>query len=87
MYTPEGQFVEEYGQGQLVYPVGIAVDEEGFSLVTEHNSTSSRLQIFDSSHHLVRTVTGLYNNSYDVTISKDGGVYVADCNNKKLVIY
>ena len=78
--------MEEYGQGQLVYPVGIAVDEEGFSLVAEYNNTSSRLQIFDSSHHLVRTVTGLYN-SYDVTISKDGGVYVADYNNMKLVRY
>ena len=86
VYTPEGQFVEEYGQGQLVHPTGIAVDEEGFSLVTEQNSTSSRLQIFDSSHHLVRTVTGLYN-SYDVTISKDGGVYVADYNTMNIVIY
>ena len=86
VYTPEGQFVEEYGQGQLVYPAGIAVDEEGFSLVTEHNSTSSRLQIFNSSHHLVKTVTGL-NESHDVIISKDGGVYVAEYSNKKLVIY
>ena len=86
VYTPEGQFVEEYGQGQLVYPVGITVDEEGFSLVTESNSTSSRLQIFNSSHHLVRTVTGL-NESHDVIISKDGGVYVAEFGNKKLVIY
>ena len=86
VYTPEGQFVEEYGQGQLVSPAGIAVDEEGFSLVAEYNSTSSRLQIFDSSHHLVRTVTGL-NHLLDVTISKDGGIYVAEQSNKKLVIY
>ena len=86
VYTPEGQFVEEYGQGQLVHPAGIAVDEEGFSLVTEHNGTSSRLQIFDSTHHLVSTVTGL-NYLLDITISKDGGVYVTEYGNKKLVMY
>ena len=38
VFTREGTFLEEYGQGQLTFPAGIAVDEEGYSFVVEYGS-------------------------------------------------
>ena len=86
VYTPEGQFLREYGQGELTQPSGITIDEEGFSLVTEWNGSSSRLQIFNSDDQLVNTLTG-FNHSFDVTLSKEGILYAADHSNKKVYKY
>ena len=80
VFTREGQFLEEYGQGQLTHPSGIAIDEEGYSFIGECNSTSSRLQIFDPSHKLVKSLSG-FNKAQNVSLSKEGFILVCDRNN------
>ena len=86
IFTREGQFLEEYGQGQLTRPTGVAVDEEGYSFVVEYNSTNSRLQIFDPSHTLVKSLSG-FNYPQDVNLSKEGFIFVCDCNNSRILKY
>ena len=86
VFTREGQFLEEYGQGQLTNPSGIAVDEEGYSFIGEYNSTNSRLQIFDPSHKLVKSLSG-FNYAQDVSLSKEGFILVCDHSNCRIQKY
>ena len=86
VFTREGKFLEEYGQGQLTRPAGVAVDEEGYSFVVEYNSTNSRLQIFDPSHKLVKSLSG-FNYAQDVNLSKEGFIFVCDYNNCRILKY
>ena len=86
VFTRQGQFLEEYGQGQLTRPAGVAVDEEGYSFIVEYNSTNSRLQIFDPSHKLVKSLSG-FNNPFDVNLSKEGFVFVCDYSNCRILKY
>ena len=86
VFTREGQFLQEYGQGQLSCPAGVAVNEEGYSFVVEYNSTNSRLQIFDPSHKLVKSLSG-FNYAQDVNLSKEGFIFVCDYNNCRILKY
>ena len=86
VFTRQGQFLEEYGQGQLTRPAGVAVDEEGYSFVVEYNSTNSRLQIFNPSHKLVKSLSGFYY-PFDVNLSKEGFIFVCDYSNCRILKY
>lgn len=86
VFTREGKFLEEYGQGQLTYPASVAVDEEGYSFVVEYNTTRSRLQIFNPSHTLVKSLSG-FNNPFDVNLSKEGFIFVCDYSNSRILKY
>ena len=86
VFTRKGKFLEEYGQGELTYPTGVAVDEEGYSFVVEYNSTNSRLQIFDPSHTLVKSLSDFYY-PHDVNLSKEGFIFVCDTNNYRILKY
>ena len=82
MFTPEGTYIGEYkGQGvDIKCPAGIAVDPEGYVFVSEYNSTSSRLLVFDPQRQLVNTIQG-FNYGVGVVLDKDGYVFVCDYNN------
>ena len=78
IFTLEGyHYLQTYGDKNLMYPSGIAIDEEGYSFVAEDNGTSSRLQVFDPQHNLIKTITG-FKGSEGVTITRDGTVLIGD---------
>ena len=41
VFTPDGKYVTQYGSGQVAYAAGIAIDEEGYSFITEYYNESS----------------------------------------------
>eukprot|EP00731_Ephydatia_muelleri_P032775 Em0024g319a len=71
VFTPEGTYVRSYGD--VKGPTGIAIDEEGYSLVTEYC-----LSIFDSQGHKVHTVGNLILLFGVMLDPKSGSVYVAN---------
>ena len=84
IFSPGGEHLGQYGNGNLTSPSGIAIDEEGYSFVVENNSTSSRLQIFNPEHTLIKTVTG-FNYSEGVVIANDGSILVSDRGNYRIL--
>jgi len=85
VFMREGKFLEEYGQGQLTGPAGIAVDEEGYSFVVEFRS-NYRFHIFEPSHKLVKTLSG-FSSPTHVSINKEGFIFVCDGNNHHIQKY
>ena len=81
VFTPDGKYVTQYGSGQMASAAGIAIDEEGYSFVTEYDS---QVFVFDPQHQLL---TSYQDFGYPVGISfdKEGFLYLADsCNNRVL---
>ena len=84
IFNREGDLMlQPYGKGNLSSPWGIAIDEEGYSFIVEYNGTSSRLQVFDPDHKLMKTVSG-FNYSEGVVIADDGSIFVGDGNNYRI---
>ena len=83
VFTPKGNFVSQYSSGIIHYPVGIAIDDEGFTFVGEYNS--SRLIILNAQHQQVH----IQNFSYvaGVCTDKDGNVFVCDYHNCRVMKY
>ena len=75
VFTPEGNFVAQYGSGIIQYPAGIAIDDEGFTFVGEHNR--SRLIILNAQHQQVHTIQN-FQDVAGVCTDKDGNVFVCD---------
>ena len=74
--TKEGLIVRTYGDGDLKDPGGIAINGEGYSLVTDFR----RLSIFDPQGNKIHTVQYL-NNLKGIALDPngDGSVYVTNC--------
>ena len=77
IYTIDGRKIEEYGNGLICGPGGIAIDKYGYRYVTEY-SFEGRLVIFNREGQVVSTSDPL-NYSMGVCIDTDGSIYVA-CN-------
>ena len=84
IFSPGGEHLGQYGNGNLTSPSAIAIDEEGYSFVVEYNGTSSRLQIFNPAHTLIKTITG-FSYSEGVVIANDGSILVGDRNNYRIL--
>ena len=84
VFTPEGQYIHQYGQSHLNEPRGIAIDLIGNSLVT--NSNSNSLTIFDPHGNYIHSIVGL-NGPLGVAVASNGSVWVADTYNNRLVKY
>ena len=84
IYSPSGEHLGEYGKGNLTNPSAITIDGDGYSFVVEYNSTSSRLQVFDPDHNLIKTATG-FNYSEGVAIGNDGSIWIGDRNNYRIL--
>ena len=84
VFTPSGQFVRKYDQTNLNGPIGIAIDSAGYSLVA--NNSSHSLSIYDPSGRFIHSIER-FKHPWDVSVSPDGSVWVADAGNSRLVKY
>ena len=83
-FTPEGQYIRQYGQSHLNGPCGIAIDSAGNSLVV--NNSGHSLSIFDSRGNYIHSIGG-FSWPVGVAVASNGSVWVADKNNNRLVKY
>ena len=84
VFTPEGQYIRQYGQSHLNVPCGIAIDSTGNSIVV--NNCGHSLSIFDPHGNYIHSIGG-FNYPNGVAVSSDGSVWVADHANNRLVKY
>ena len=86
VFTPEGIYVRSYGDVYVLKgPTGVAVDEEGYSIVcdTERNS----LFIFDPQGNNVSTI-GNFNQPQGVILDPNSGsLYVANSGANNVLKY
>ena len=86
VFTADGKYLEEYGNNALKNPTGIAIDEEGYSIVTDYYNSNtsycySHFHVFDPEHKKVHSVQN-FKRAYGVALDKDGCIYIADHDNR-----
>ena len=75
VFSPNGENLRSFGQGQFEYPLGVAVDGEGNILVTDFNTDIDHIQLFTSDGHFLSSV-GTYGS--DIAFNTNNNkVYVA----------
>ena len=80
VFTPQGQYVTSYNS-RVSSPAGIAMNDEGYTLVAEYYySSASRLCILDSQHQVINS-TRLVQNATGVTVDKEGSIYLCGYSN------
>ena len=84
VFTPSGQFIRQYDTTHISHPVSIAIDPSGYSLVADYGNGT--LSVFDARGVFIHSVGGL-NHPHGVSVANDGGVWVADTGNNRLVKY
>ena len=84
VFTPEGQYIHQYGQSHLNNPYGIAIDSAGNSLVINRDGNS--LSTFDPHGSYIHSIRG-FNDPVGVAVTSNGSVWVADTSNNRLVKY
>lgn len=86
IFKPDGNFVREFGShgdeaGELFSPRGISVDDQGNVLVAD---SQNRIQVFRPDGTFVSLIDSQkdpISEPYNMTVTKDGHVYVADFKN------
>ena len=71
VFSPRGDYITEYGRGQLDIVWFIAINEEGYSFVSDCDT----LSIFDPQHKRIFRTENIA--SRGVALDKDGQIYVA----------
>ena len=84
IFTPEGQYIRQYGQSYLSKPFCIAIDSAGNSLVTSYARNS--LSFFDLHGNFIHSIVG-FNMPVGIAIGFNGSVWVADTHSNRLVKY
>ena len=82
VYSQSAEYLREYGRGQLTDPWGIAIDEEGYSFVSEYKD-GGQLKIFSPDGELIHSVGNLHY-SAGVCIDKDGNIFVTSLADRKV---
>ena len=82
VYSQTGKFLRDYGKGHLKSPWGIAVDEEGYSLVSEY-IRGGQLKIFSPEYKLIHSIGNLQL-SAGVCIDNDSNIFVTSQSDKKV---
>ena len=78
VFSPRGDYITEYGGGQLDRASYIAINEEGYSFVSD----GSTLSIFDPRHKCKCRIGKI--DSTGVALDKDGHIYAANSNKKEI---
>lgn len=90
-YTPDGRYLGIFNKGKLRGPAGVTADRQGFILVTEKYSNQVTVFYKDGVfiHKFGRygPAVGQFNAPYGIALGKNGNVYVADCNNKRVQVF
>ena len=91
VFTPDGKYVTQYGSGQMTRATGIAIDEEGYSFVSDYyNSNSSynysSMFVFDPQHQLLTSYQG-FRHPFGICFDKEGFLYLADSGNCRVLKY
>ena len=84
VFTPEGQYIRQYGQSHLNGPCGIAIDSAGNSLVI--NRSGNSLSIFDPHGNYIHLIAR-FKYPIGVAVASNRSVWVADTDNHRLVKY
>ena len=74
VYSQTGEYLRDYGKGKLQNPFGIAVDEEGYSLVSEY-IRGGELKIFSPEGKLIHSVGNLQL-SIGLCIDNDSNIFI-----------
>ena len=82
VYSADGKFLRQYGEGILNKPCGITVDEDGYCLVSEYRS-AGQLKIFDPQGQHVHSV-GNFERSSGVCIDNESHIFVTSEGDKKV---
>ena len=82
VFSQTGENLRDYGKGQLQNPFGIAVDEEGYSLVSECKY-GGQLKIFSPEGKLIHSVGNLQFSS-GVCIDNNSNIFVTSEINMKV---
>ena len=86
VFTPDGKrgLFAYSANGSVVYPTGIAMDDEGYRFISDSNHHC--LRILDPTGREIHRCIGL-NFPYGVVVDPFGFVYVADSSNYRIVKY
>ena len=91
VFTPDGKYVTQYGNGQMSGAAGIAIDEEGYSFVTDYYNSNpsynySQVFVFDPQHQLLTSYQN-FRNPVGICFDKEGFLYLADSTNCRMLKY
>lgn len=86
VFSPDGKrgLYSYSTDGSVVYPTGLAMDDEGYRFVADSNH--HYLRILDPSGKEIHRCEGL-NFPYGVAIDTSGHIYIADSSNYRIVKY
>ena len=85
VYSADGKFLQQYGNGILIEPCGITVNEDEYCLVSECRS-GGQLKIFDPQGQHVHSV-GDFRNSSGVCIDNESHILVTSESDNKVYKY
>ena len=89
-FTPDGQFLQKFGTGQLQYPISIAIYGD---MVYVAECDHHRVSVFSSEGKFLKSfgmkgeAQGQFNDPRGVTVDANGFVLVADCNNNRVQVF
>ena len=89
-FTPDGQFLQKFGTGQLRYPVSIAIHGD---MVYVSERDDHRVSVFSSKGQFLKSfgkkgeAQGQFNIPRGVTVDANGFVLVADVDNHRIQIF
>ena len=83
VFTKEGVYVRTYGDPKD--PIGIVIDGEGYSIVSERNGNC--LSIYGPQGNKIHTVSNLKHPWYTALDHRDGSVYVANNDTSTVLKY
>ena len=85
VFQQNGQFIRQFGNGIVKVPEGIAVTSDGHIVVTSYGA--NKLSIFTQDGQCVHEVTDIgLNCPFGVAVDSDGLIYIADSNNRRVVV-
>ena len=85
VFTPTGQFIRRYNTTRDVSKYGTVIDSSGYSFVI--SSSNGTLSVFDRKGKLIHSVGGFIHPCGISVSPTDGGVWVADTDDDRLVKY
>ena len=86
VFSPEGKYLTQYGHGKMMGPAGIAIDEEGYSFVSEYSGHQYRVLVFNVEHTVIHRIENFANPS-GLALDGEARLYVADHSNSRVLKY